>query len=135
MLTKQKILSNQTFYFTYRDDKGNEIGLPAGGEDKPKVALEFKINMTDYVRRKFVRDTHHNMRCAYHTSDPGAALKEFGTRKCETAIVDELNQLVYTSERNFTLFDGGNKIINVTSAVDGVPIIENNTRLLEMIAN
>ena len=67
------------------------------------------------------------MRCAYHTSDPAVAIKEFGTRKCETAIVDEQNRLVFTSERNFTLFDGGNKIINVTRVEDGQPIIENNT--------
>ena len=33
--------------------------------DSPKIIIEFKINLTDYIRNKFVVDTHHQMRCAY----------------------------------------------------------------------
>ena len=55
----------------------------------PKVQLEFKVNLTDYIRYKFWTDTQHNMRCGYHPSDPSIKLTKFQVRSCETLLIDE----------------------------------------------
>jgi len=31
--------------------------------------MDFKINLTDYIRNKFEQSTYKNMRCAYHQSN------------------------------------------------------------------
>lgn len=45
--------------------------------DSPKIIIEFKINLTDYIRNKFVADTHYNLRCAYHPSNSTINFEKF----------------------------------------------------------
>ena len=71
VLNKQKVIGNYTFYFTYRDMYGDEVERDefTNFKESPKIIIEFKINITDYIRHKFAVDTHHNLRCAYHPSN------------------------------------------------------------------
>jgi hypothetical protein len=90
-----------------------------GADQAPKIQLDFKLNLTEYIRNRFKLDLHHTMRCAYHPSNSSIAFEKFLISKCDTAIIDQYNNLLFTSTKNFTKFKGGNRIVNLTNLDDG----------------
>ena len=141
-LKSQKIIANHTFYFTYRDMYGKEIFQSKNQLEEtnyidtdtaPKIQLDFKMNLTQYLRNKFRDDQHHTLRCAYIPSNSSVPFERFLISKCDTAIIDQFNNLLFTSTKNFTKFKGGNRIVNLTNLDDGQPYIKNNTKLYQLL--
>ena len=48
-LARQRLVSNDSFYLTLRDDEGEELSV----DDEAKIEIVFKINATDFVFNAF----------------------------------------------------------------------------------
>jgi len=128
LLKKQKIVSNNTFYFTFRDNTGQETTTSVDWAGSAKVKLDFKININDLVLSTFDQNAKTNLKCAY-LPVATKTFDHFKTDKCETAMIDENNQLIYSSVRNISLFKDGKEIV----AVNGQPVQKNSSKILEVL--
>lgn len=96
-LTHQRLVSNDTYYLTFRDDEGAEISADDSSTDEVKVEFDFKINITDFVLKTFTDKASTGLRCAYlpvGTTDAAS----FGTDKCKTSLLDETNKVIFATE-------------------------------------
>ena len=59
--------------------------------------MSFKLSYTNYLFALFQKQQHNNLKCAY-TSSQTYDFDGFQTEKCSTEIVNDKNQVIYSSQ-------------------------------------
>jgi len=70
-------------------------------EQESTIAMSFKLSYTNYLFALFQKEQHNNLKCAY-TSSQIYDFDGFQTEKCSTEIVNDKNQVIYSSQTTQT---------------------------------